>query len=575
MKYLLCILFLLCSVAVWTQNNQNKIRGMVTSYNAPLPNANVSIKGLATGIQTDNNGKYQILANPRDILVFSYVGMKTVETIVEDVTEVLNIELMPMVQELDEVTVEQRKIKDQESMAIDYATKKSIIQTSYGFIDAENAGYDMKFVDGSTINSGAIYLADALIGVLPGLRRGDDNTVLLRGGGSLENPRPPIFEVDGVIFTETPNFVDIGNIDRVAIIPGLKGAIRYGNIASGGVIIINTKGKFLKREEGTNEPYDQAKLRNNKYDKSMVTSSLRRVAPIYITKLESAESSEKAYSIFLEQEKIYGSSPYFYLKCLKFFSKKGDDTLEGSKIEARFLSKFIDNPNALKAYAYLLEENNKYDIVLDIYKKILIKRPRYAQSYRDLANSYVLNSQFQKALGIYARYKVFRKMDTIKSIEDGIDAIMETETINLMALQSDNLALNEEDKVDGDIGGIRIFFEWNNSEAEFALQFVNPQARFFIWSHTLEDEPERIYDEKLKGYTCKQFLIDETQEGVWKINLKYFGNKSYEPTYLKTTTYYNYGKSNQKKIVQVTEMSEKNVNLELLSIVARSKLGKR
>ena len=188
---------------------------------------------------------------------------------------------------------------------------------------------------------------------------------------------------------------------------------------------------------------------------------------------------------------------------------------------------------------------------------------------------YVVNQQYKKALGIYARYKSFRKMDPIAAIEDGIDAIVETETVNLIALRPDQLAISEEDRVDGDVGGIRVLFEWNNSEAEFDLQFVNPESRYFVWSHTLENEPKRIYDEKIKGYSSKQFLIDETQEGVWKINLKYLGNKGYDPTYLKTTIYYNYGRSSQKEVVEVIEMSEKNVNRELLSIVARSNFNKR
>jgi hypothetical protein len=575
MKSLIFFILLSFSLTSWSQTNTNSIKGVVTSYDSPLPNVNISLKGSSSGVQTDNSGKYQINARPRDILVFSYVGMKTVEIIVQDVTKVLNIDMLPMVQELDEVTVEQRKKKGQEAMAIDYATKKSIIQTAYGFIDAENAGYEMNFVDGASLNGGAVYLVDALIGILPGLRRGEGNTVLLRGGGSLENPKPPIFEVDGIIFTSSPDFLDLNSIDRIAIIPGLKGAIRYGNIASGGVIIINTKGKFIKREEGSNQPYDQAKLRNNKFDKSMATSVLERAAPIYIIEMENAASDEAAYNVFQKQKIIYGSSPYFFLASLKHFYEKRGDNPYSVKIESEFKDKFDDNPDALKGLAYLLEEQNKMEEVLDLYKKIFIKRPRYAQSYRDLANMYVVNQQYKKGLGIYARYKSFRKMDSIAAIEDGIDAIMETETINLMALRPDQLAISESDRVDGDVGGIRVLFEWNNSEAEFDLQFVNPESRYFVWSHTLENEPKRIYDEKIKGYSSKQFLIDETQEGVWKINLKYLGNKGYDPTYLKTTTYYNYGRSSQKEVIEVTELSEKNINRELLSIVARSNFSKR
>ena len=567
MRISFAVLLFFFSLYSNAQDRVNTITGVVTSYDAPLPNTNIAIKGSTTGIQTDASGKYEIKARPRDVLVFSYVGMNTVEIIVEDVTKVLNIDMVPMVQELDEVTVEQRGRKGQDALADNYAKKKSIIRTAYGFVDAERAGYEMNYVNGNDLNGSAVDIVSALIGKIPGLRRGSDNSVILRGGGSLDNPRPPIFEIDGVIFTQTPDFLDITNIDRVAVIPGLNGAIKYGNIAGGGVIVINTKGTNVIREEGTNKPYDQAKLRNNKFEKSMATSSLERAAPIYITKMEQANSAEAAFAVFQEQKNIYGNSAYFYLASLNHFYEKRKKSPFGQKIESEIKIEFADNPNALKGLAYLLEEQNKVEEALSLYKEVFKKRPRYAQSYRDLANMYVANREFKKALGIYARYQNFRKMDSIPPIEDGIDAIMETETINLMALKSEELAFSDENEVDGDIGGIRVLFEWNSSEAEFDFQFVNPESRFFVWSHTLENEPERIYDEKLKGYSSKQFLIDESLAGVWKINLKYFGNKGYEPTYLKSTIYYNYGRPSQKEVIKVTELSEKNVNRELLSIV--------
>jgi len=564
---------LIGSINCFSQQEANIIKGTVTSFDSPLANVNIFLKGSSTGIQTDSKGKYQIKARPRDILVFSYVGMKSVEIIIEDVTTTLNIELLPMVQELDEVVVEQRKQKGQEALSKKYATQKSIIKTAYGYVDAENAGYQMNFIDGSELNPSAIDIVSALIGKIPSLRRGDGNSVLLRGGGSLENPKPPIFEIDGVIFTQTPSFLDISSIDRVAVIQGLNGTMKYGNIAGGGVIVINTKGTNIIREEGSNKPYDQAKLRNNKFDKSMATSSVQREAPIYIKVLENATSVDEAFKNFEEQKKNYGSSTYFYLESLNHFIERWNDNEYSEKIKEEFKFNFKDNPNALKGLAYLLEDQNKLAESLSIYKEIFKKRPRYAQSYRDLANIYVANKEYKKGLGIYARYQSFRKMDSIPPIEDGIDAIMDTETTNLMAFKGKELDLANRNKIDGDVGGMRVLFEWNNSEAEFDLQFVNPESRYFVWSHTMENEPKRIYDEKIKGYSCKQFLIDEALQGVWKINLKYFGNKSFEPTYLKTTVYYNYGRPTQRKEIVVTDLNEKNVNRGLISIVSGSSFG--
>ena len=50
---------------------------------------------------------------------------------------------------------------------------------------------------------------------------------------------------------------------------------------------------------------------------------------------------------------------------------------------------------------------------------------------------------------------------------------------------------------------IRIVFEWSSSEAEFTLEFINPQQQVYKIEHTLSDNSALILDEKLKGYAQK------------------------------------------------------------------------
>jgi hypothetical protein len=45
----------------------------------PIPGVSVLVKGTKFGTQTDFDGKYAINASPSQILIFSYVGMKTQE----------------------------------------------------------------------------------------------------------------------------------------------------------------------------------------------------------------------------------------------------------------------------------------------------------------------------------------------------------------------------------------------------------------------------------------------------------------------------------------------------------------
>ena len=61
----------------------------------------------------------------------------------------------------------------------------------------------------------------------------------------------------------------------------------------------------------------------------------------------------------------------------------------------------------------------------------------------------------------------------------------------------------------------------------------------------------------------KEYLVDNSLSGLWKVNAKYLGNKSLTPTYLKTTVYHNYGTPAQRKEVQLFKLGLKDVHQEL------------
>jgi len=50
----------------------------------PLPGVNIIIKGATTGTQTDFDGNFNLRTNKGDVLVFSYVGLKTKEITISD-----------------------------------------------------------------------------------------------------------------------------------------------------------------------------------------------------------------------------------------------------------------------------------------------------------------------------------------------------------------------------------------------------------------------------------------------------------------------------------------------------------
>ena len=203
-----------------------------------------------------------------------------------------------------------------------------------------------------------------------------------------------------------------------------------------------------------------------------------------------------------------------------------------------------------------------------IYKKLMVIRPEHAQSFRDLANAFTHANEYKNAWKIYLYY--LKKGFEIK--ENGIGEIFNTEmkAIYVQRKQKDNiiekLAFKNNDSLIGN--DIRMVFEWNTSEAEFIFEFVNPNKQSFKVNHTLSENSQQILDEKLMGYNSKEFLIEKVGNGDWLINLTYLGNKKYTPTFLKATTYYNWGKSNQREEIKVHELTLKNVKAKLLSLNA-------
>ena len=90
-KMFLLLFTMLCSISMIAQR---QISGTVmdADANETLIGASVLVKGTDTGTATDIDGKYSIVANTGDVLVFSYTGYTTQEITV-GASDVINISL--------------------------------------------------------------------------------------------------------------------------------------------------------------------------------------------------------------------------------------------------------------------------------------------------------------------------------------------------------------------------------------------------------------------------------------------------------------------------------------------------
>lgn len=557
MKKNAVIVFLFLSFNICAQNIiEKEVSGIVTHDNAPLANVTILIKNSKKGTSTNTKGVYKIPAKEGDILQFTHLNMKTIEVLIEDVTTILNIAMKASSNELDEVIITSKKNKKQMGL---YAKKPKKISSGGFNIDTKRTGYSVGYISGEDLNLSGISIGRALQGKIAGFKLVVDDFgneyAKLRDTGTLLTVKYAIWVVDGQVYKYAPP-LPLENIKEVAVLRSLAGVNRFGSEAIGGVIIINTKvgslnptkDVFSKENPYTNKEY---------YNEDAVAYELLSTPkPDYILELESSSNSNAAFKKYQEFSSKYQKNFDFYLNVSNSFKLKYKDFENYKRVLLDSEKYSKPNPEELKIIAYKYQQEGFYENALLVYKKIIKLRPKHAQSFRDLINVYTELKQYKKALNIYNYY--FKKGYTLK--ENGIGEIMIHEAD---ALTSKISKTNLPDEKTYDI---RIVFEWSTSEAEFTLEFINPQQQVYKIEHTLSDNSALILDEKLKGYGSKEFVIDGDIGGEWLVNLTYYGNKKYAPTYLKTTVYTNWGRTNETKKTGVYTMVLKDQKTQLFKI---------
>jgi len=235
---------------------EKTVSGTVSDNTGGLPGVSVIIKGTSTGAETDFDGKYSIRAKSGDVLVFNYLGYKTVEKTVGS-ANVIDVTLEEGGEVLDEIIVTAQGIK-REKKALGYAVSK---------VDSEQLEQRSEGDIGRLLSGKA---SGVNIQTQSGVS-GSGTSILIRGMSSFSGSNQPLFVVDGVPFSSDTNaqgnfvdgnngssrFLDIdpNNIESVNVLKGLAAATLYGTQGRNGVILITTKsgssGRSVKKQEIT------------------------------------------------------------------------------------------------------------------------------------------------------------------------------------------------------------------------------------------------------------------------------------------------------------------------------------
>ncbi len=229
-----------------------KVQGTVTDESGtPMAGVNVVVKGTTNGLITDLNGQYQISADSKSTLSFSFIGYKTQDILVSN-HKLINVKLIPDYLQVDEVVV------------VGYGTmKKSDISGSVASVSSE-----------ALQNLATTDAAAALQGKASGVQvlsnsgaPGQAATIRVRGYSSNSDKIGPLLIVDG-LQVDNIQYLDPSMIKSVEILKDAASAAIYGAQAGNGVVLITTK----SGTRGTS---------NISYDMSFVCQSLAKKPEIF------------------------------------------------------------------------------------------------------------------------------------------------------------------------------------------------------------------------------------------------------------------------------------------------------
>ncbi|MRX68820.1 TonB-linked outer membrane protein, SusC/RagA family [Flavobacterium resistens] len=277
------LIFVIFLTTQFMSGQVKTIKGLVSDESGlPLPGVTVLVQGTKTVTQSDFDGIYTIQASAGDVLVFSYIGIKTKTVTVAGATTV-NVVLSPDAQNLNEVVVTALGIKRQ---------KKEL-------------GYAVQDVKGDQLNkvittNVATALSGKVAGVdvsIPATGVGGSTRVIIRGISSIGESNQPLYVVDGVPIDNSGlnndqaatskwfdgrdsgdgiSSINPNDIESLTVLKGAAAAALYGSRALNGVILITTKkgskGK-LQVELTSGVSFDRVNAKYNDYQTEYGTGS--------------------------------------------------------------------------------------------------------------------------------------------------------------------------------------------------------------------------------------------------------------------------------------------------------------
>jgi TonB-linked SusC/RagA family outer membrane protein len=224
----LFVFAILILASLITNAQDKKIRGKVTDQKSgtPLQGVSIIISGTSLGTNTGADGSFELsVPSSAKSMNFSFTSYESVQVALGGKNQ-FDIKMITTEASLQEVVV----------VGYTKSTKEAFTGSA-------------KTVSGEQLNNKNISnVSQALAGEVAGLRvinpsgqPGASATLRIRGFGSVNGNRSPLYVVDGVPFTGSLNSINPNDIQNTTVLKDAAATSIYGSRGANGVVVITTK----------------------------------------------------------------------------------------------------------------------------------------------------------------------------------------------------------------------------------------------------------------------------------------------------------------------------------------------
>src|SRR5690554_952124 len=210
-----------------SQQTERTISGVVSDENGePVIGATVVVEGTSTGTTTDIDGNFSLrISSNVKTLVISYVGMIPVELAIDNNSQYNVV------------------------MNTDAVLMDDLVVVGYGTRSKRDVSIAVSSVKSDELNErpSAFNIMEGIAGKVAGVtnvsmsgRPGGASSLRVRGMGSINAGKDPIYVLDGVIGVD-PNIINSANVESIDILKDAAATAMYGSQGSNGVVLITTK----------------------------------------------------------------------------------------------------------------------------------------------------------------------------------------------------------------------------------------------------------------------------------------------------------------------------------------------